>query len=85
MLVDQIYTAESGVCATCFVTALNWNKDRLLHQTQRNFLFLTVVCISSKVSCASPTSVYLSEQELLFFPFKEDLFSSEVVASPTLR
>ena len=38
MLVVQIYTAESGVCATCFVTALYWKKDRLLHQTQRNFL-----------------------------------------------
>ena len=32
MLVVQTYTTESGVCSTCFVTALSWNKDRLLHQ-----------------------------------------------------
>src|SRR4029434_9052972 len=47
MLVVQTYTAESGVCSTCFVTALywnkdcalHWNKDRLLHQPQKKLPF----------------------------------------------
>ena len=32
MPVVQICTAKSGVCYMCFVTALYWNKDRLMHQ-----------------------------------------------------
>ena len=39
MLVVQICTAESGVASTCFVTALYWNKDRLLHQPQKKLPF----------------------------------------------
>src|SRR4029434_93271 len=37
MLVVQTYTAESGVCSTCFVTALYWNKDCCIRNKETSF------------------------------------------------
>ena len=39
MLVVQICTTESGLCSTCFVTALYWNEDLLLDQPQKEHRF----------------------------------------------
>ena len=38
MLVVQTYTAESGVCSTCFVTALYWNKDCCIRNKETSFI-----------------------------------------------
>ena len=38
MLGVQTYTAESGVCSTCFVTALYWNKDCCIRNKETSFI-----------------------------------------------
>src|SRR4029434_4653714 len=59
MLVVQTYTAESGVCSTCFGSALYWNKDCCIRNKETSFISYT-----SFISQCNTGSVSLTRSSL---------------------